>query len=121
MVLKGLIIREPWIDLILNNDKTWEIRGFNTKIRGEIALIKSGTSKVFGTINLVDSIFINKDILKSNINKHRIIDTDDIKYKTIYAWILSKPNRFKEPIPYKHPLGAVVWVNLSTLKTNNYN
>lgn len=29
----GLVIREPWISLILNGQKTWEIRGRNCRIR----------------------------------------------------------------------------------------
>jgi hypothetical protein len=41
--MKGLIVKSPWIELILEGKKTWEIRGSNTKIRGPIALIKSGS------------------------------------------------------------------------------
>ena len=54
--MKGLIIKAPWIDYILSGKKTWEIRGCNTKIRGEIALIQSGTGKIYGTVELVDSL-----------------------------------------------------------------
>ena len=34
-------------------------------------------------------------------------------YKRIYAWVLENPVKFKEPIVYKHPMGAVIWVNLN--------
>jgi hypothetical protein len=29
-----------------------------------------------------------------------------------HAWILTNPQLFAEPVPYKHPQGAVIWVNL---------
>lgn len=38
--IRGLILKSPWIDLILDGRKTWEIRGSNTLVRGHIALIK---------------------------------------------------------------------------------
>jgi len=47
--MKGLLINSPWIEMILEGKKTWEIRGANTKLRGPIALIKSGSGKVVGT------------------------------------------------------------------------
>lgn len=39
-LLHGLIIRQPWLDRILDGQKTWEIRGTNTQIRGPIGLIQ---------------------------------------------------------------------------------
>ena len=49
--MKGLIIKSPWIDYILDKEKIWEIRGSSTTIRGPILLIKSGTDKVYGECN----------------------------------------------------------------------
>ena len=36
--MKGLIIREPWIGMIMDGSKTWELRTQHTTMRGEIAL-----------------------------------------------------------------------------------
>ena len=55
-LLKGLILKEPWIDLILTGEKVWEIRGSNTKIRGTIALIKGGSGTVVGLCELKNVI-----------------------------------------------------------------
>lgn len=41
--MKEPLIKSPWIDYIFDGRKTWEIRGSNTKIRGSVALIKSGS------------------------------------------------------------------------------
>jgi hypothetical protein len=33
-----------------------------------------------------------------------------------YRYILKNPVKFKKPKPYKHPKGAVIWVNLDSIK-----
>jgi hypothetical protein len=53
---RGLLIRSPHIEKVLAHTKTWEIRGKATKIRGRIALIRSGSGLIVGTCELVDVI-----------------------------------------------------------------
>jgi hypothetical protein len=113
--MKGLIIKSPWIELILEGKKTWEIRGSNTKIRGPIALIKSGSGKVFGEVDIIASreLYL-KDSQESR--KFHCVESEyspKLPYKKTYAWVMDNPITYKEPIPYKHPMGAVIWVNLS--------
>jgi hypothetical protein len=109
--MKGLIIRDPWIDLILDNQKTWEVRGSNTKIRGRIALIKSGTGQIFGTVNLIGAReFKDGDYYEFYV-KHRV-ERKDVTYANPWAWVFRDPDKFAKPIPYQHPQGAVIWINL---------
>ena len=108
--MKGLIIRSPWIDLILQGEKTWEIRGANTHIRGRIALIKSGTGQVYGIAELVDCVSLDWPAFQDHIPQHRIETVQSLPYPKTFAWILSRPIPFKEPVPYRHPKGAVIWV-----------
>ncbi|MGM0842842.1 MAG: ASCH domain-containing protein [Bacillota bacterium] len=113
--MKGLIVKSPWIELILEGKKTWEIRGSNTNIRGTIALIKSGSGMVYGEVNLNDCKELTlKDYQVSN-EFHRVQSENSqaLPYKKTYAWVLEKPQIYEEPIPYKHPMGAIIWVNLS--------
>ncbi|ENQ3080414.1 ASCH domain-containing protein [Bacillus cereus] len=112
--MKGLIIRSPWIELILEGKKTWEIRGANTKIRGKIALIKSGSGMVFGTIDLIDSKKLSLEEYQQSESFHKVPAQNCLQepYKYTHAWIFQNPTPLKEPIPYKHPMGAVIWVNL---------
>ena len=113
--MKGLLIKSPWIDLILEGKKTWEIRGTNTKIRGPVALIKSGSGKVFGEVTIIDSKELNLEDYQTSECFHCVKSTGAIQlpYKKTYAWVLDKPKVYKQAIPYKHPLGAIIWVNLS--------
>ncbi len=117
--MKGLIIRPPWIDLILCGEKTWEIRGSNTKIRDQIALIRSGSGLVAGKCELVDTIGpLTLKEMQGHLGKHRIplkALMNSLPYKKTFAWVIENARALKEPIPYKHPLGAVIWVNLDYL------
>ena len=112
--MKGLVIKSPWIDLIFKGEKTWEIRGSNTKIRGKIALIKSGTGMIYGTAELVDCKKLSLKEYQASKNYHCIPEevTANAPYKTIHAWVLQNPVLYDKPQPYKHPQGAVIWVNL---------
>lgn len=118
MDLKGLIIRAPYIDWILDGRKTWELRGSATKVRGPVALIQGGTGKVVGTCEIsgvVGPLAVND--LRANAKKLNAKPSDfsePLHYgdKT-HAWVLSNVKRLKKPVPYQHPSGAVIWVRLS--------
>ena len=113
--MKGLIIKEPYIDWILDGKKIWEIRGSNTKVRGKIALIKSGTHYIFGSVELVDSIgpLGLKDLKEKSLNlNYKKEQIKSLPYKKTYAWVLTKPKWYSKPIQYKTKPGAVIWVNL---------
>jgi len=115
--MNGLIIKEPWIDLILKGIKAWEIRGSNTTIRGTIALIKSGTGCIFGTAELIDTkrLMAKEFIL---YEKEHCVKNCELPYLKTYAWILKNPKKFDSPIPYTHPKGAVIWVKLNDIVIN---
>lgn len=110
--MKGLLIKKPWIDYILDGKKDWEIRGKNTSIRGKIKLIQSGSGLVVGEAELVDCIYLSFEMFKQSCEHHCITDISLYPYKKTYAWVLKNPVRYKKPLPYEHPLGAVIWVNL---------
>ena len=51
--MQGLIIRQPYIDMILDGRKTWEMRSKRCNRRGQIALIQQGTKTVVGVADVV--------------------------------------------------------------------
>lgn len=111
--MKGLIIRPHWAEKILSGEKTLELRGSNTRIRGTIGIIQSGTGKVFGTVELVDSIPLNEVAFNQMKPQHQVFcSRQEIPYPKLYGWKLENPIRYKNPIPYTHKQGCVTWVNL---------
>lgn len=117
--MTGLIIKSPWIDLILTGKKTWEIRGSNTSIRGTIALIKSGSALILGTVDLIASRKLAFEEFQASLAMHCIPQERYplIPYKTTHTWVLENPVPFEIPVPYTHPQGAMIWVNVD--KTAN--
>jgi hypothetical protein len=116
-VLNGLLIRAPWINLILEGSKTWEIRGTRTGKRGRIALIQSGTGTVIGVAELVDALGpLTLSDLVANASKAGFDKRDrvlNLPYQRTFAWVLQRPHRLRQPVPYAHPYGAVIWVSLA--------
>ena len=118
--MNGLIIRSPWIELILNGKKTWEIRGHSTKIRGKIALIRGGSGLVVGTCEMTGAIGpltlgeLRKNAAKAGFKKDEV---RNLPYKTTYAWVVRRVRKFNHPRRYKHPSGAVIWVRLTSART----
>ena len=115
-VVKGLVIDTPHIDRILSGQKTWEMRSTQTKQRGTIALIKKGTGQIFGLVDLVDSQgpFTHDQMIahqhRHMISNEQLADPKVVKWNN--AWVLENVVKLSNPIPYKHPFGAVIWVHL---------
>ncbi|WP_339200358.1 ASCH domain-containing protein [Paenibacillus sp. FSL P2-0322] len=109
--MDGLIIKPNWADMVLSGIKPWEIRGSRTHKRGTIGIIKSGSGLVYGTADLVDCVPMTFYNWYENKDKHHV-EYADVDYKTPYAWVMQNPVIYPEPIPYKHPQGAVIWVKL---------
>jgi hypothetical protein len=114
--VKGLVIDQPWIGMILRGEKTWEMRSRPTNVRGPIALIQKGTGTVVGTARLVDSApELRPDEMSGHFTKHRIPDemVRSTGFKWLTPWVVWDVRRLPRPVPYEHAKGAVTWVNLS--------
>lgn len=114
--MTGLVIKSPWIELILTEQKTWEIRGSRTQMRERIALIKSKSGTIVGGCDVVDCIGpLTLEQLRASEERHRIplhlLDT--LPYPKTFAWVIRDAKPLTTPIVYRHPYGAVIWVNLN--------
>ena len=114
--MKGLIIREPWIGMILDGSKTWELRTQRTTMRGEIALIRKGTGQIIGVADLVDSLPpLDPQGLADSVQFHGVPPSEHasaIANGWLFPWLIVNARPLSSPVPYLHPSGAVTWVNL---------
>ena len=111
--MRGLIIRQPWIDYTLNGFKAFEVRGGSINIRGRIGLICAGTSEVWGEADVIDSYVCIEDIwLRDSVSQIREELKSYVKTqnKLLYIWELDNIVRYDKPRKYKHPQGAQTWV-----------
>lgn len=109
--MKALIIKKEWLDKIFFENKTWEMRSRVTKIRGKIQLIESGSGLIVGECVITDSFKVELPELLENRDKHKVQNIQ-LLHKWNCAWVLNNIVKYENPIPYKHPKGAVIWVNL---------
>ena len=114
-VEKGLVIREPWVSMILDGAKTWEMRSKATRYRGWVGLIRKGSGKVSGVARLAEvGEALDEEELVGSIGRHGIPE-EMIRSGGIGKWVV--PWKFEdvrilaEPVPYRHPNGAITLFN----------
>jgi len=116
-MLRGLVIRPQWIELILKGKKTWEIRGAKTAMRGTIGLIPSGSGTIVGVCEVIDCVGpLSASGFRTNAAKAGMLPSEAQlgHYAKTYAWVLQSPRRLEKPVRYQHPAGAVIWVRLAS-------
>ena len=90
---RGLLIRTPYVDRILDGRKTWEIRGSRTAVRGPIALIRSKSGQIVGQCELVDVQGpLSLADLRKNARKagFAVREIRKLPYSKTYAWVLRR-------------------------------
>jgi hypothetical protein len=115
--MKALIIDEPWITEVLEGRKVWEMRKTACHHRGRIALIRKGSGQVVGVVEVVDSL-ARIDSLQAYAEAEGFHRIPLARQETAFAdgwrtpWVLADVRSLSTPVAYRHPQGAVIWVNL---------
>jgi hypothetical protein len=111
-----LVVAELWASMLVDGDKTWELRTTSTKVRGPVGIAAKGTGTIIGKVDLVD---VHGPFTPEEIGQyrqlHQVPDNDTATYsgpKGLYAWEMTGAARLDTPVPYRHPQGAVIWVRL---------
>lgn len=108
---KILIVKPPYAGLIVDGLKCMEIRGSNTNFRGLALIAESGTNAIIGSCIVTNAAMMYKAAYETYPDWHQVnVPYEKLPYTVPYWWHLEHPQRFPEPIPYKHPQGAVIWV-----------
>jgi hypothetical protein len=110
---QALIVAAPHCDNILDNGKVLEMRTRRTEKRGKFGLIKKGSGLIIGEFEIVSSWLcpLHEDFYEESAAYHQVEDLSLLK-KWRYPWELKNAKRYDTPIKYRHPQGAVIWVNL---------
>ena len=117
--MKVLTIKQPWATLIMQGDKRFEFRSWQTKYRGEL-LIHAGKGidkpamkrlskylpkelpygKILGKVKLVDCIRMSLEF-KELLSKENSDIYTESSFKENYGWQLTDVEVFKKPIEAK--------------------
>lgn len=116
-VRKGLVIDAPWISLILSGQKDWEMRSTGTAHRGWFGLIWKGMGSVYGVARLTGAGGpLSTQEMVEAFEHHRIPEEmirSGAVAKWNRPWFLTNVIRLPTPVRYKHPNGAVTWVEFA--------
>lgn len=120
--MKVLTIKQPWATLIMQGDKRFEFRSWQTKHRGEL-LIHAGkgidkeavnrlskylpeklpVGQILGKVNVVDCIKCDEDFKKKCLEENRDVYAKST-FVEKYAWQLDNVEVFSVPIEAKGKL-----------------
>ena len=110
--MDGLIVNQPFANLIIKKKKRWELRAKRPpaeKINLEMYLLSQGY--MLGKIkikNIAGPLKFN-ELKEKHYLDHSSVDHIDNTF-SCYAWEISVCETFGEPKKYVHPHGARVWV-----------
>lgn len=117
-VQRALSVKPLYASCILTGMKRWELRKQNSHIRGKVAVFASSTGYIWGTVEITSTEWKSRAELEmpSAFNEHQV-STQELstycKSTGAFAWILSNPHLFQQPVPWTPPLGTVNWSFLS--------
>ena len=117
--MKALTIKQPWATLIIQGDKRFEFRSWQTKYRGDL-LIHAGKGidkeamkrlakylpeelpygKILGKVKLVDCIKMSPKFKELLLKENSDIYTKS-SFQEKYGWQLSDIEVFEKPIEAK--------------------
>ena len=117
--MKALTIKQPWATLIMQGDKRFEFRSWQTKYRGDL-LIHAGkgidkeamkrlakylpedmpTGKILGKVKLVDCIKMSPEFKELLLKENSDIYTKS-SFKENYGWQITDVELFENPIEAK--------------------
>ena len=120
--MKTLTIKQPWATLIMQQDKRFEFRSWQTKYRGDL-LIHAGkeidkeatkrlakyipknmpTGKILGKVTLVDCIKMSPEFKEILLKENKDIYTESY-FRENYGWQLENVKVFDDPIEAKGKL-----------------
>ncbi len=117
-VERALAVKPLYASYILAGMKRWELRKQNSQIRGKVAIFASSTGCIWGTVVITSTVWKSTAELQmpSALNNHQVSTEELSTYcrsTGAYAWILSSPCLFQQPVSWAPPLGTVKWSFLS--------
>ncbi len=107
--LDGLIIRQPYADMIIRGRKKREYRNIKppkSKINRNLFLLSEGV--VLGIIKITEYKAVKR--FRSKNHSFAQDRSMSIKDNPTFIWNIEVIERFEPPKQYSHPIGTQVWV-----------
>eukprot|EP00438_Fugacium_kawagutii_P009691 Skav208647 [mRNA] locus=scaffold1081:232968:234233:- [translate_table: standard] len=102
-----LLLKERWLEKILDGSKCLELRSQHTTKRGRIGL--GLKDQIMGYCDLTDSQRLTCADVFARQQEH-LCPLELVTYSAVYGWSLKSAKRLSVPAPLSRKLGQVVWV-----------
>ena len=107
-----LVVQAPWIDMILDGEKTLEVRGTACRksVGERVYLSRSGSGTVMGSVVFLGSTPLsNETMWNAARSEHHVQDAYPSYGDATHGWRFGSPERFSPHVPYRVRPGAIVW------------
>ena len=101
-----MVVREPWLDLILSNTKTMEIRGCKAR-PGLVWVATKGL--IYGQVQITKTIDMSPEEFAARRAEHHWPEDRGLPYERLCGLLLANASRLPEPIGYWRPPAAIGW------------
>ncbi len=108
----ALIVRAPYAMNIVEGLKWLEMRSSATAKRERIGIIEAGTGLIIGETTIFDCFKFEDGDAEKFQRFHKVEDLSLLE-KWCFAWAVTNARKYKKPVKYNHPQGAVIWVDLT--------
>ena len=138
---QALFVQKQWMDKILDEGKTWEMRGYVTNKRQRFYLAESKANLLRGEASLINCKLVavkddngawvpagdtaqdQMDFFMNECNYKKmgfnpVFDMPDFLQKCdkLYAWVLDNVTKYEVPVPWKAKCGPIIWCNVNQPK-----
>ena len=101
-----MVVRLPWLDKILDGDKTMELR--SRRYRAGYAWLGMG-GHIYGRVKIAEAVELTAEEFRARVAEHCWPAEKELPYKKIWGLMLVEVQRLAEPIPYWRPGCAIGW------------
>ena len=101
-----MVLRQPWLDYILEGSKTMELR--SRKFRAGAVWLGMG-GKIYGRVRIVEAVTLTADEFRAREPEHRWPADKAIPYEAPCGLVLDQVARLPAPLPYWRPGAAIGW------------
>ena len=111
------MLKPDMADKVASGELKGEIRHMKctSKVGQTIYIAKCKTKTLIGTVKVSGCNEISYQEAKDHPGLCRTFDPAYTKPR--YEWLFSDPVKFDKPVPYVHPRGAQIWVNIQIDQT----
>ena len=102
-----LVLRQPWLDLILRGEKTMEIR--SRRVRPGLYYIGM-RGVLYGRVHLKEGSKIETEKSWQKLRRRHQVDRQELPYERTWGFELENVQHLRAPVPYNHPRGAIGFV-----------